>query len=65
MKATAISPVVKHLLLVGGGHSHLAILKRLGMNPVPGLGVTLISRDINAPYSGMLPGYISGVYEYE
>ena len=65
MKATAISPVVKHLLLVGGGHSHLAILKRLGMNPVPGLAVSLISRDIETPYSGSLPGYISGFYQHD
>ncbi len=43
----------------------MAVLKHLGMNPVPGLLVTLISRDINTLYSGSLPGYITGIYQYD
>lgn len=59
------TPSVKHLLLVGGGHSHLAVLRRLAMRPVPGLSTTLVSRDIVTPYSGSLPGFLAGTYREE
>ncbi|MCY4296824.1 MAG: selenide, water dikinase SelD [Gammaproteobacteria bacterium] len=61
----ASEPLVKHLLLVGGGHSHLAVLRGLGMRSVPGLMVTLVSREILVPYSGALPAYIAGRYQAE
>ncbi len=56
---------VKQLVLVGGGHSHLAVLRRLAMRPIDGLRVLLVAREAHAPYSGMLPGLLRGWYGFD
>jgi selenide,water dikinase len=51
--------------LIGGGHAHVTVIRALGMRPEPGVVVTVIAKELEAPYSGMLPGYVAGHYTYE
>ncbi|MFM9940652.1 MAG: selenide, water dikinase SelD [Hyphomicrobiaceae bacterium] len=60
-----VSPVRKRLVLIGGGHAHVFVLRALAMRPEPGLGVTLIAKELDAPYSGMLPGHVAGHYSLD
>ncbi|MCB0352100.1 MAG: selenide, water dikinase SelD [Bdellovibrionales bacterium] len=55
----------KTVVLVGGGHSHALLLRKISMKPFPDTRVVLVSDVSHAPYSGMLPGYIRGLYSYD
>jgi selenide, water dikinase len=55
---------MKNLVLIGGGHSHAISLRLFGLHPLPDVELTLITDVIETPYSGMLPGYIGGFYQF-
>ena len=55
--ASASSTRRKHLVLVGGGHAHLQVIKAFHKASRPSnLDVTLIDMQASASYSGMVPG---------
>lgn len=53
----------RELVLVGGGHAHLGVLRAFSRRPIPGARLTLVAREAAPLYSGMLPGLIAGRFE--
>ena len=57
------SNLKKELVLIGGGHTHVQVIRALTMqNALSGIRVTLISDESSVCYSGMLPGCLAGLY---
>ena len=54
--------MLKHLVLVGGGHAHMVTLKNLKSFIDNGHRVTVIGPSPYHYYSGMGPGMLSGTY---
>jgi selenide, water dikinase len=52
------------VLLVGGGHSHVEVLRRFARAPDRGVALTLVSPEADTAYSGMLPGLVAGLYTH-
>ena len=65
MKSTGYVPPLRDIVLLGGGHANVQVLKRFGMRPEPGLRLTIVAREPHSPYTGMLPGYVAGAYDWD
>lgn len=59
---TNTAPALRDIVLLGGGHAHVQVLKAFGMTPQPGLRLSIVAREAQSPYSGMLPGHVAGWY---
>lgn len=53
---------MKRLVLAGGGHAHLAVLRDWARFPVGRNERWLVTPHRYAAYSGMLPGWMAGIY---
>jgi selenide,water dikinase len=53
---------VRRLVLVGGGHAHLEVLRQAARRPFPHTEITLLSPFPAHQYSSMVPGYLRGAY---
>ncbi|MEG0249848.1 MAG: FAD-dependent oxidoreductase [Peptostreptococcus sp.] len=56
---------MKRIILAGGGHGHINILKELINNPTVDYEIHLITDFNKQYYSGMLPGFVEGIYKEE
>lgn len=52
---------LRHIVIAGAGHAAMLALARLG-GPPAGTRLTLVSGGAEAHYSGMVPGWIEGIY---
>lgn len=52
----------KHVVLIGGGHTHALVLHHWHKLKLDNVKISLINPGLTAPYSGMLPGYVAGHY---
>ncbi len=56
---------MRDLVLVGGGHAHVEVLRSFAMRPPRDVRLSVIAREVMTPYSGMLPGHLAGIYGFD
>lgn len=57
--------LTQRIILAGGGHAHLAVLADWARAPLPGTERVLVTAARHTAYSGMLPGWMAGIYRAE
>ena len=56
---------MKRLVLLGGGHAHVEVLRLIALQPIEGCEVALVSPNDFLLYSGMVPGHVAGHYSMD
>lgn len=49
-------PVARDIALVGGGHSHVGVLRHFAMQPLPGVRISRVRTDADTPQVGIVAG---------
>jgi len=57
-----VATPARQLVLVGGGHAHVQVLKAFATDPPANCRITLVTAERIAMYSGMAPGFVAGDY---
>ncbi|MDX1650806.1 MAG: hypothetical protein R3263_13215, partial [Myxococcota bacterium] len=63
--AVSAERVRADLVLVGGGHAHVQVIRGLAMRPLPGVRTTVVLDRPEAVYSGMVPAFVAGACRAE
>lgn len=56
---------MRRLILVGAGHAHALVLNAWCRASCPDIELVLVAPSMQAPYSGMIPGWLAGQYQFE
>lgn len=56
---------MKRLVLAGAGHAHAEVLRTWIDEPLQGVELVVVSPVPDAPYSGMVPGWLAGAYGFD
>ena len=56
---------VRRVVLVGGGHTHVQLLRDFAHSPLPDADLKVLVDKPTAVYSGMVPGFVAGQYRAE
>lgn len=53
----------RRLILLGGGHSHIEVLRQAARRPFNGGEIRVVSPTAHSHYTGMIPGFVRGSYD--